>query len=164
MSTSNEASPIPLPKLSDQNTLRTLWRAYRYLRPYWRITGGVYLIMGVINSLNVLVPQFIRWIIDRGMREHDMTLLGWSVLGLLGLTLLKGGLTFIQGRWTEVASQSVAYDLRNAIQNKLTRLSFSYHDQTETGQLLSRTLQDVARIRVLTGLCYSWERPPSCSG
>lgn len=48
-------------------------------------------------------------------------------------------------------SQGVAYDLRNDIHGKLADLSFSYHDRTETGQLLSRAVQDVERIRFLTG-------------
>jgi ATP-binding cassette subfamily B protein len=78
-------------------------------------------------------------------------LLGWSVLGLLGLTLIKGGVAFLQGRWIEISSQNVAYDLRNAIHRQLSSLSFSYHDRTETGQLLSRAVQDVERIRFLTG-------------
>src|SRR5690606_10797112 len=41
--------------------------------------------------------------------------------------------------------------LRNAIHSKLADLSFAYHDRTETGQLLSRAVQDVERIRFLTG-------------
>jgi ATP-binding cassette subfamily B protein len=128
-----------------------LWRAYKYLAPYWRLSAGAYLTLLLINLLNVAIPQFIRWIIDRGIRQEDFSLLAWSVLSLLGLTLAKGGLAFLQGWWTEIASQSVAYDVRNAIQNQLTALSFSYHDRSETGQLLSRALQDVERIRFLTG-------------
>jgi ATP-binding cassette subfamily B protein len=142
------------PKLTSLNNhieLLTLWRAYRYLRPYWRLTTGAYATLLVINGLNVVIPQFIRWIIDRGIRQQDMALLTWSVLGLLGLTLIKGILAYYQHWWTEASSQGVAYDVRNAIQTKLTTLSFAYHDRSETGQLLSRALQDVERIRFLTG-------------
>jgi len=99
----------------------------------------------------MLVPQVIRWIIDNGIKAGQVNLLSWSVAGLLALTLLKGVLTYLEGMWSEVASQNVAYDLRNAIQRKLTLLSFSFHDQTETGELLSRAVQDVERIRFLTG-------------
>ncbi|HOD44990.1 MAG TPA: ABC transporter ATP-binding protein, partial [Anaerolineaceae bacterium] len=56
-----------------------------------------------------------------------------------------------QGTMSEVASQNVAFDLRNEIQKKLTSLSFSFHDQSEAGELLSRAVQDVERIRFLTG-------------
>jgi ATP-binding cassette subfamily B protein len=45
----------------------------------------------------------------------------------------------------------VAYDLRNEIQKKLTQLSFSFHDTSEAGELLSRAIQDVERLRFLTG-------------
>ena len=134
-----------------QPSLKTLWRAYRYLRPYWRLAAGAYLILLLVNLFNMVIPQFIRWIVDHGIAEQNMSVLTWSVLGLLALTLLKGAFTFVQGWWIEIASQSVAYDVRNAIQNKLTSLSFSYHDRSETGQLLSRALQDAERIRFLTG-------------
>jgi ATP-binding cassette subfamily B protein len=53
-----------------------------------------------------------------------------------------------------VASQTVAYDLRNAIHDKLQSLSFSYHDRSETGQLLARSVGDVDRIRFLTGRAF----------
>lgn len=131
--------------------LNQLWRCYTYLRPYRRITLGAYLATTVIMLLNLALPQFIRWIIDHGIREQRLDLLGWSVSGLLVLTLVKGVLIFVQGRWSEIASQSVAYDLRNEIQRKLTNLSFAYHNQSETGELLSRAMQDVERIRFLTG-------------
>ena len=73
--------------------------------------------------------------------------LGIQVLWfLLALALVKSVLAFFQGKWTETASQSVAYDLRSAIHGRLASLSFSYHDRSETGQILSRTVQDVERI------------------
>ena len=67
------------------------------------------------------------------------------------LVLIKGLLTYYEGMWTEVASQNVAYDLRNALQRKITELSFSFHDKAEVGDLLSHAIQDVERIRFLTG-------------
>jgi len=132
-------------------TLGILWRCYGYLRPYWRRTLGAYLAALCITGMNMLIPQLTRWIIDHGIRDQNLDVLRWSVLALLGLTLIKGVLSFSQGRWSEMASQNVAFDLRNALQKKLTLLSFSFHDQTETGELLSRTIQDVDRVRFLTG-------------
>jgi ABC-type multidrug transport system fused ATPase/permease subunit len=130
---------------------RILLRCFSYLRPYWRWSAPAYLALLVIVMLNMVIPQLVRRIVDQGIRDQDVRLLSWSVLTLLGLTLLKGGLAFLQGRWIEMSSQGVAYDLRNAIHHKLSALSFSYHDRTETGQLLSRAIQDVERIRFLTG-------------
>jgi len=132
-------------------SVRILLRCLGYLRPYRRMVAGTYTAMVGITALALLIPQFIRWIVDRGIGGGDIAVLTWSVLALLALTLLKGVLTFLEGRWSEIASQGVAYDLRNAIHLKLAALSFSYHDRAETGQLLSRAVQDVDRIRFLTG-------------
>lgn len=101
--------------------------------------------------MNTLIPQFIRWIIDTGIAGNQVSVLGWSVLALLGMTVFKGVLNYFVGLFTETASQNVAFDLRNEIQRKLTQLSFSFHDKSETGELLSRAVQDVERVRFLTG-------------
>ncbi|MBN1890100.1 MAG: ABC transporter ATP-binding protein [Thermoflexales bacterium] len=134
--------------------MRILLRCLNYLQPYRRLVAGAYLALLGINALALAIPQFIRWIVDRGIGDQAAYLLGGWVLALLGLTVIKGGLTFVQGQWTEIASQSVAYDLRNAIHRKLAGLSFSYHDHAETGQLLSRAVQDVERIRFVTGRAF----------
>lgn len=128
-----------------------LRRVYSYLRPYWKQIAGAYATLLGILALTTLIPQFIRWIIDTGIEGRQSNVLTWSVLGLLALTLLKGVLNYFQGILSETASQNVAFDLRNEIQKKLTQLSFSFHDQSETGELLSRAIQDVERIRFLTG-------------
>lgn len=150
---SAEKTAIPLPKIQSTSAplLSVLWRVYGYLRPYWKQTLGAYASLLVVLGLNMLIPQFIRWIIDTGVEGNRPDVLTWSVLGLLGLTLIKGVLNYFQGVQSEIASQNVAFDLRNEIQRKLTQLSFSFHDQSETGELLSRAIQDVERIRFLTG-------------
>jgi ABC-type multidrug transport system fused ATPase/permease subunit len=139
------------PLRPQQNSFAILARAFGYLKPYWPRTAGAYFLLLVLTGFSLVIPQFIRWIVDQGIRGGDLDLLTWSVALLLGLTAIKGVLTFVQGRWTEVASQSVAYDLRNLIHAKLAYLSFAYHDQTETGQLLSLAIRDVDRIRFLAG-------------
>ena len=148
MSTIEQLSGASLPPASAG---RLLLRCYGYLRPYWRSVAGAYVALLGVNGLSLIVPQLIRYIVDQGIGQQDTPLLAWSVLALIGITLLKGGLSFMQNRWVESSSQGVAYSLRNAIHQKLASLSFSYHDRTETGQLLSRAIQDVERIRFLTG-------------
>ena len=76
------------------------------------------------------------------------------MLALLGLTVARGVFIFFTGLWTEIASQSVSYDLRRDLHARLTELSFAYHDRTESGQLLSRVMQDVERLRFLTGRAF----------
>jgi ABC-type multidrug transport system fused ATPase/permease subunit len=58
---------------------RILLRCYGYLRPYWRPAAGAYLLLVAITGLSLLVPQIVRWIVDRGIEGQDSALLGWSV-------------------------------------------------------------------------------------
>lgn len=128
-----------------------LIRAFGYLRPHWKMTAGAYGMMLLIDAINMISPLIISWIIDHTIVTQDVKMLSLAVGGLLGLVVIKGVFTYFQGRWTEIASQNVAYDLRSELQRKITLLSFSFHDQAEAGDLLSRTIQDVERIRFLTG-------------
>ena len=145
-------APAELPNLLKSNKNRLfLWRALRRLRPYLRLTIFAYAALLATTAIVLVTPQFIRWIVDQGIRQNDMRLLTWSVLGLLALSAVRGALTFVSGLLAEVASQGVSYDLRRDLHAKLTELSFAYHDRTESGQLLSRSMQDVERVRMLTG-------------
>ncbi|MFN2282888.1 MAG: ABC transporter ATP-binding protein [Anaerolineae bacterium] len=139
------------PSSSQTRDRDILLRVFSYLRPYWPLVAGGYALLLVINGLTTLNPQLIGWIVDRGIGEQDIAFLRWAVLALLGLTALSGVLSFFQGKWIEQASQNVAYDLRNQLYEKLSNLSFSYHDRTEAGQLLARAMQDVDRLRFLDG-------------
>jgi ATP-binding cassette subfamily B protein len=128
-----------------------LLRAFGYLRPHWKLTAGAYGMMFLIDAISMINPLIISWIIDHTIIKQNLGMLSLAVGGLLALVVVKGVFTYFEGRWTEVASQNVAYDLRNELQRKITLLSFSFHDQAEAGDLLSRTIQDVERIRFLTG-------------
>ncbi len=107
--------------------------------------------MLIINGANIWMPALIGGIVDGGIRSPDVTALVRGTLVLLAIALAKGVATYLQGMWTETASQSVAYDVRNQLHEKLQELSFSFHDGSETGQLLARSVQDVERVRFLSG-------------
>ena len=150
-----DATETPTPiQLRRPGGTRTLMRCMGYLRPYWRYVTGSYLVLLINNGITLSLPLIIRSIIDDGIAVGAGDLIWRGVLAIVGLTLINGLFTFLSGRWTEVASQSVAYDLRNAIHAKLQSLSFSYHDRSETGQLLARSVGDVDRIRFLTGRAF----------
>ncbi|MCG2768322.1 MAG: ABC transporter ATP-binding protein/permease [Anaerolineae bacterium] len=130
---------------------RIVLRCLSYLRPHRALVVGAYLLLLINNVITLGMPLIIGHTVDQGIRAGDASVIRLGAVALLALALLRGVLTFLLGRWTEVASQNVAYDLRNAIHDKLQSLSFSYHDQAETGQLLARAIGDVDRVRFLTG-------------
>ncbi len=70
---------------------------------------------------------------------------------IVGFAVLRGVFSFLQSYWAERNSQSVAFDLRNDLYAKIQRLSFSYHDQNQTGQLMIRATDDVEKLRLFLG-------------
>jgi ABC-type multidrug transport system fused ATPase/permease subunit len=53
-----------------------------------------------------------------------------------------------QRYYGEVVSQRASYNVRNALYDRLQRLSFEFHDRSQTGQLMSRATVDVEAVRM----------------
>jgi len=62
--------------------------------------------------------------------------------------ITRGIFSFIQSYLSESTSQGIAFDFRNEIFEKVQRLSFSYYDRNQTGQLMIRATDDVERLRL----------------
>lgn len=65
--------------------------------------------------------------------------------------IVRGLFAFLQSYWAERNSQSMAFDMRNDLYGKIQRLSFSYHDRNQTGQLMIRATDDVEKVRLFIG-------------
>ncbi len=131
--------------------MRHLGRALRYLGPYWPSASGAFLSMLLVAAANLISPQLIRRLIDDGIIAGNFSAILVAAAALLGIALVRGSFSFGQGYLSERASQGSAYDMRNAIYGKLQTLSFSFHDQAQTGQLMTRVTSDVEMVRQFTG-------------
>ena len=72
-------------------------------------------------------------------------------IAILIFAIVRGLFAFLQTFYAERNSQSVAFDFRNELFAKLQGLSFSYHDRTQTGQLMVRATDDVEKVRLFIG-------------
>src|ERR671936_1616444 len=131
--------------------MRALRRALAYLRYYRRAATGAFVALLVVTAANLVAPQLIRLAIDRGLAGRRWSVVLVAVGGLIAVALARGLCTFLQGYLAERASQGVAYDLRDALFVQIERLSFSYYDRVQTGQLLTRLTSDVDQIRTFVG-------------
>ncbi|MBD2256498.1 ABC transporter ATP-binding protein [Pseudanabaena sp. FACHB-2040] len=112
-----------------------------------------WLSLGALGSALLLVaayavtPQLFRWAIDQGIAQRNLQVVLYAALGLVAAAVARGLFNFGQSFCAEALSQSVVYDLRNKIFSKIQTLSFSYHDQSQTSQLLTRVTSDIEQIR-----------------
>lgn len=131
--------------------MQSLNRVLGSLKSYRVIVCGAFVSLLLLTAANAITPQLFRWGIDQGIARENMQIVLKSA-GLLVLVALGRGLfNFGQSFWAEQASQELAYDLRNKIFKKIQNLSFSYHDQAQTSQLLTRITSDVEQIRTFVG-------------
>jgi ATP-binding cassette subfamily B multidrug efflux pump len=83
---------------------------------------------------------------------NDAPRLLWQAgIAIVIFAALRGVFAFLQAYWAERNSQSIAFDLRNDLFAKIQRLSFSYHDRNQTGQLMVRATDDVEKVRLFLG-------------
>jgi ATP-binding cassette subfamily B protein len=130
---------------------RAVWRALGYLRRYLGETAGALLALLLVSSANLAAPQMVRLAVDHGLAERRGNVVLVAVAGLVTIAILRGLFNFLQGYLSERASQGVAFDLRDALFARIQRLSFSYYDQAQTGQLLTRLTNDVEQVRMFVG-------------
>lgn len=74
----------------------------------------------------------------------------WS-LAIAGFAVMRAIFSFSQLWNAQRISESVAFDFRNQLFAKIQRLSFSYHDRNQTGQLMIRATDDVEKVRLFIG-------------
>jgi ATP-binding cassette subfamily B protein len=74
-----------------------------------------------------------------------------AIAAIVAFAAVRGVFAFLQVFWAERNSQSVAFELRNDLFAKIQRLSFSYHDRNQTGQLMIRATDDVDKVRLFIG-------------
>ncbi|BDI18705.1 ABC transporter ATP-binding protein [Nostoc cf. commune SO-36] len=105
----------------------------------------------LLTLANALTPQLFRWGIDEGITQKNLQVVLYSAAWMVVAAIARGVFNFGQSYLAEAASQGVAYDLRNKIFSKIQNLSFSFHDQAQTSQLLTRVTSDIEQIRSFVG-------------
>lgn len=129
----------------------SLLRSLKFVATYRR-----YALLGVLAVLasaaaDLASPQILRRIIDQGITGGDAHTIYVGAAALIAVAVAGGVATFLQGYFTARASHGSAFQMRDAIFDKLQRLGFAYHDQAQTGQLITRVTSDVDQVRDFLG-------------
>lgn len=131
--------------------MNSLLRLRPYLRRYRVQILLTLLAILIQTAANLAVPTIIQQVIDVGLTRQDTHFLIVSALAILGIGVLLAVLTFLQRYMSEWIAAHIGYDLRNRLYDHIQHLSFSYHDHAQTGQLISRCIEDVRSLERFTG-------------
>jgi ATP-binding cassette subfamily B protein len=104
------------------------------------------------------IPQVIKSVIDGPVAHRRVNELLPYVVLLLVLAAAEFACTFVRRNFTGVASFAMEADMRNEFYAHLQGLQVAFHDNWQSGQLLSRCIADINTIRrfVGFGLVFMW--------
>ncbi len=131
--------------------MKNLLRLSVFVRKYWRHLFLAFVCLIATTVFGLAVPWFIREAIDTVMIRGEYSFLIVAAGAVVIASALRGLFAFGNQYLAEVTSQRTVYDIRNTLYDRLQRLSFAYHDQTQTGQLMSRATIDVEAVRMFLG-------------
>src|SRR6185295_109763 len=82
-----------------------------------------------------------------GGREHLRANLWLAAVLMAGFTALAGLFTYLRGRMSSIAAESIIGRLRDRLYDQLQHLPCSYFDTAPTGDLVQRCTSDVETLR-----------------
>lgn len=113
----------------------------------WRYAGSA-ASQAVAVTAKTATFFLLRYYVDDFFVEDNPALsLPLIAVGFVLLALVQGGFSFLTGRLAAQVAEGSIRRLRNYLFDHMQHLRFSYHDQTETGELISRSTSDVDALR-----------------
>ncbi len=128
-----------------------LWRLRGYLKPF-RVQMVVMFAaaFGAVTA-EIIIPLLTKAVVDGAIAHGDRRLLIPLSLAAIGLGVAEALLNLIR-RWIQAdAVASMEKTIRDDMYAHLQRLQASFHDNWQSGQLLSRATTDLSAIRRFAG-------------
>lgn len=139
------ASEYDLRAISGENRLLALWRLMTGFR-------GIYLLANVCLGLAALMKTgtylLLKRFIDSLTGGAPLPVsLPLVAAGFVGLAVSEGLFSFVSGRLAARTAEGIAFRLRTFFYDHLQRLSFAFHSQSRTGDLIARATSDIDALR-----------------
>jgi ATP-binding cassette subfamily B protein len=139
------------PATTGGTTLAALWRIRSYLRPYrWRLAfmlAAAIVAVGTEITIPLLTKSMIDGAISHGQRGLLLPI-GAAAIGLGATQAVLNGLR----RWVQASAVTgMEQTMRADLYRHLQRLQPAFHDDWQSGQLLSRSTTDLSAIRRFAG-------------
>lgn len=132
---------------SEQSTLKALSRLLPFAKPVLpRLVLGAASALGA-SLLALSIPLVLEVIVRGPIASGDYSQIAWGAAVILVLGLLEALMVWLR-RWFVLGPATrVEYDIRQTFYSRLQRLPVSFHDRWQSGQLLSRMMQDISMLR-----------------
>jgi ATP-binding cassette, subfamily B, bacterial len=135
---------------SPSSTLSTpaaLWRLKPFVKPViWRLAGGALSALAAA-VIALMIPIVLEQIIRGPVQTGAVDAIVWGALAVFGLALGEALMVWLRRQFVLNPSTQVEYSMRTELYSRLQTLPVAFHDRWQSGQLLSRMMQDIGLIR-----------------
>jgi ABC-type multidrug transport system fused ATPase/permease subunit len=132
--------------------MRVVLRLLPFVTKYWKglLLALFCLITSTVASL--VVPSLLRTGIDSVLSSGSQTTIIILAIAIVASSAIRGFADYGNQYLAQVVSQQASYEMRNKIYDHIQKLSFAYHDRSQTGQLVSRGTVDVEAVRMFLSM------------
>ena len=142
------AKPAENPAIRQPSSERVLLaRLFRYVRPHWRVFALGVVAMMLTGSTETALPAIMQHLLDDGFGGKGNPQLMWTApLMIIGLFVGRGMFTFTMNYAMNEVSNSVLYDLRKQMFDRLVQMPVSYFSTHSAGTIIARLVNDVQNV------------------
>jgi ATP-binding cassette subfamily B multidrug efflux pump len=131
--------------------MRELRSLLPFLRPYLRTYALGLLLVVISNFFVTLGPRFLEQGIDALRQQEPFREVQIAVALLLAVALAGGVARYGMRELLNSGSRRVETDLRDRLYRHLQRMSADFYDRYPTGDVMSRTTNDLLAVRMVAG-------------
>jgi ABC-type multidrug transport system fused ATPase/permease subunit len=128
--------------------IRTLFRLYTLYAVSPSQLSLAVLCTLLAVGMGLALPWILKEVLDYGLAQQQLGFFYVAGALLMAITILRGVATYGQNYLAASLAQLLSYRLRHLLYEQIQRLSFAYHDQAQTGELMSRATADVEAVRL----------------
>ena len=128
--------------------MKIVFRLLGFIQRYWSMLLLAFICIILTTGFAIIIPRMLGDGIDTVIGTGKRSFMIVAAVVIVAASSLRGFTGYGQRYFAEVVAQKVTYNIRNALYERLQGLSFSFHDQNQTGQLMSRATVDVEVTRM----------------
>jgi ATP-binding cassette subfamily B protein len=127
-------------------------RLWSYMIRYrGRYALGIVCLIGT-GSLAMAVPYLLKTAVDTIAADGDLGAVAWLAVAIIVIAIVQGTVRTLSRFMIFNVGRDIEYDLRNDLFAHLERLPLAYYQEQQTGDLMSRLVNDITAVRLLLGI------------
>lgn len=138
-----------------RRSLKPLTSLYPYLRNYRGLVAGALIFLCLAAATTLALPIAIRRMLDHGFQASDSAFINKYFAMMIVMALVLATASALRYYYVITIGERVVADLRRDVFAHVTRLSPSFFDVNQSGEIVSRLTADTTQLKSAVGATAS---------